>query len=409
MLIEYPYEPYQGNLPDLDIVKFFEDYINKEFSVALAAVSEEVDAEGFRQEVAKLDQYYSEGLHSGIKRFRQPKEPGFEEQKEMIHIKAPRTCFLIRGYQHDKFGRVYRFYTGTDRKKGKVYFHCYYIGKAEDRFQIMSVYMINERHTGWERKQGVNWAKENIIFEGVWRFEEPNHVTDQEDYYSERGIDDLGGSTLEGINLDRSDEHKATGQLSAPSELIILEDIRANAILRQVLPLLDGKFYVNGFIRNRKTDRLGVCSEENLQNALSFTRQLAELLETGGCTSLGSEGDTIYLPFVYCGDILLDGLPDFAANDDVPRGAKVIYDTIEDRKNCFWYDELEEDILENFAQGEQDSSFIAYVKADALMRKNLTELVEFHIEQGIEFPYVIGGTFAQGIFAGVVTSIVRTP
>jgi hypothetical protein len=123
---------------------------------------------------------------------------------------------------------------------------------------------------------------------------------------------------------------------------------------------------------------------------------------------LDSEGDTGYLPFVYCGEILLDGLPDFAANDEVPPGAKVVYDTVEERRNIFWFDEVEQEVLEMFEQGEQDPAYRTYVEADAQIRNNLTELVEFRIEKGTEFPYVIGGTFSSGIFVGVITTIVHT-
>lgn len=415
---EIKFEPYQNRLPDSEVIHFFQSFLEREYEVTLASVCDEIDADGFIKEVEKLDAFYREGLKSGVRRFRQPGDSDFEAQKSNFQIKACRTCFLLRSYEHKEYGTVYRFYTGTDRAKGKSYYHSYYIAKLGEKYRIISVYLINEKHNGWERRQGVNWGKETIAFTGVWRIVEPNNATDLEDYRSDWGIDNKEPILVkreEGNNSKAdTDTHNMVSNLNADksnndaNDSKLVEDARSNSILRRVLPLLEGRFYTNGFIRNNKVTEAEALPEEQGKKALKFADLLSEILNADGCSALNSEGDSDYLPFVYCGEILLDGLPDFAAKDEVPEGAKVVYDTVEERQNCFWYDEIEEDILESFEQGEESHSYQAYVEVDKLMRENLKDLVEFQIVKGTEFPYVIGGTFAPGIFVGVVTAIVRT-
>jgi hypothetical protein len=415
MLKEVKFKPYQNALPDPEAIRFFQSFIDKEYEITLASVCSEIDAKGFMKRVEELERFYSEGLKSGILRFRQPNDPDFEEQKNTILINACRTCFIIRSYKHKEYGMVYRFYTGTDRIKGKVYFNSYYIAKLEAGYRIISVFLINERHTGWERRQGANLMREGLVFTGVWRIVEPNNPMDIEDFKSEGGLDNKGQGFVKSEEETKADaviEQEDCKIIDNRKENIPssnpMENVRANAILARILPLLGGRFYSYGFIRNEKSLRINEITDKKLIKAVEFATHLCEILNEQGCSALSSEGDCIYLPFVYSGEILLDGLPDFAAKDDVPDGAKVIYDTVEERRICFWYDELEEDIIENFELGEEEPAYKAYVKVDTLMRENLTDLVEFQIEKGTEFPYVIGGTFAPRIFAGVVTAVVRT-
>lgn len=418
MLNEVMLKPYQNVLPDPEAIHFFQSFLEKEYEVTLATVRDEIDADGFIKEVEKLDAFYREDLKSGVRRFRQPGDSDFEAQKSNIQIKACRTCFLLRSYEHKEYGTVYRFYTGTDRATGKAYYGSHYIAKLGEKYRIISVYLINEKHNGWERIQGVNWRKETIAFTGVWRIVEPNNSTDLEDYRSDWGFDNkelILVKREEGNNRKiNTDTQNIVSNLNADKsnndadDSKLVEDFRANSILSRVLPLLEGRFYTNGFIRNNKVSEAEVLPEEQGKKALKFSDLLCEILNADGCGALNSEGDCGYLPFVYCGEILLDGLPDFAAKDEVPEGAKVVYDTVEERRNCFWFDEIEEDILESFEQGKESHSYQAYVEADTLMRENLKDLVEFQILKGTEFPYVIGGTFAPRIFAGVVTAIVRT-
>lgn len=418
MLKKVELKPYQNSLPNLEAISFFEKFLEKEYEVTLASVSDEIDAERFMNEVKELDSYYREGLKSGVLRIRQPGDFNFEEKKLELQIKACRTCFLLRSYQHKEYGIVYRFYTGTDRTKGKTYYHSYYVAKLGEKYQIIAVYLINERHNGWERRQGVNWEKETIEFTGVWRIVEPYNDTDLEDYRSEQGIDHKEPILVkreEGNNRKfDADTQNMFSTLNADmlnndaNDSILVEDVRSNSILSCVLPLLGGRFYTNGFIRNIMGSLEGILPEEQGGKALKFADLLSEILNADGCGALNSVEDFGYFPFVYYGEILLDGLPDFAAKDDVPNGAKVIYDTVEERRICFWYDEMEEDVLECFEGGKENHSYQAYLEVDKLMRENLTDLVEFQVEKGIEFPYVIGGTFAPKIFVGVITKIVRT-
>ncbi len=418
MLKEIKFEPYQNILPDLEAIRFFQGFLDREYEVTLASLRDDIDAEGFIKEVEKLDGFYREGLKSGVLRFRQPGAPGFEEQKETIKIKACRTCFLVRSYEHKDYGTVYRFYTGTDRTTGKVYFNSYYVAKLEEGYRIISVYFINQRHNGWERRQGVNFEKEAPIFTGVWRVVEPDNGIDLEDYKSERGIDYKDPMSVKSEEEKNRNKYSDTRNkdsylkidksINNSMSLKLVEDVRTNSILSRVLPLLEGRFYTNGFLRNNKVSEAEVLPGEQEKKALKFADLLSDILNADGCSALNSEGDCGYLPFVYCGEILLDGLPDFAAKDEVPEGAKVVYDTVEERRNCFWFDEIEEDIIETFEQGTEDPAYQAYMEVDKLLRENLKDLVEFQIEKGTEFPYVIGGTFAPGIFAGVVTVIVRT-
>ncbi|WP_438448567.1 hypothetical protein [Gorillibacterium sp. sgz5001074] len=405
-------EPWNGMLPEPEAVEFIQSFLQTQYRVTMAKAREDLDQAAFEGEVRQLDGFYREGLKSGFVRGKQPGDDGFAEFAEQFHIKAERTCFLIRAYEHAKLGRVYRFYTGTDRKKGKQYYLSYYCANLGDGFRIVGEYLINSAHTAWERQQGEKWADGAFAFTAVWRFHEPENEKDKEDYISDAGRDLKANKTP--LPMTVSPKRNSEPETKEMADFIrrfgpIQEDARAQSILQsEGLELLGGSIYTSGFFRNGHSPADTGLPWAQLAEATGFAVELAGILQAGGCTAPDSEGDSPYVPFVYCGEMLLDGLPDFAAKDDVPAGASVVYDTVEERACMFWPDELEEEIREMLDQGDNLQSGQAYRDADHLMRRKLTRTVVFQIERGVNIPWVIGGTFCPGIFAGVVTLCIRT-
>lgn len=183
-----------------------------------------------------------------------------------------------------------------------------------------------------------------------------------------------------------------------------MEDTKINNSLASSLSLLKGRFYTNGFFREGSDPKTVDLPEKELKDAIAFSKDIVNVLRKGECTALESEGDKAYFPFVYCGEMLLDGLPDFAAKDDVPKGAVVKYDELGERSCIFWYNEFAEDYKEDLAAETVEAFQIASSK----MKTYLKDLVEFEVVYGTEYPVVIGGTFCSGIFAGVITTRVHT-
>lgn len=412
MANEWIMEPWNGMLPEPEATEFIQSFLQIQYRVTRAKAREDLDQAAFEGEVRQLDEFYREGLKSGVIRGKQPGDNGFAEFAEQFQNKAERTCFLIRAYEHAKLGRVYRFYTGTDRKKGKQYFLSYFCANPGNGFRIVGEYLINNAHTAWERQQGEKWADGAFAFTAVWRLEEPANEKDKEDYFSDAGSDLKGvipprplavppSVSGEPVTKEMADFIRQFGA--------IREDERTHSILqREGLELLGGNFYTNGFFRSGNNPVSSDLPWANLTEAIGFAEELAGILQAGGCTALDSEGDSSYVPFVYCGEMLLDGLPDFAARDEVPLGAKVVYDTLELRSCMFWPDELDEEIREMLDHGNNSLSNAAYQAADRLMRRKLTDAVVFQIERGPQFPWVVGGTYCPGIFAGVATLCIRT-
>lgn len=393
--------------------EFIEAFLKAQYAATMAQGREDLNEGGFQQEVAKLNSYfkldvfYPDREPPIPKRTQRPGDAAFAELAEQLQINAVRRLFLVRAYEHSEWGVIYRIYVGTDRKKGNQYFFSYYIAKVAADYKIIAQYLINSNHTGWEWSQGLRLHNKPLTFAGVWRFTEPAKEKDQQDYYSEEGIDYQNFAGKKPLPSDRQPETITPG----PEKSMIVEpfgriqqDQAANTYFADYLVLLAGRFFNHGFFRNGADPFAPSLPWQELADAVRFSREITSLLSEAGCTALESEGDATYFPFVYCGDMLLDGLPDFAAKDDVPTGAVVKYDTLGDRQCLFWYDEFAEDYAEDLAS----STFEGFKQAHDKMKVALTDLVEFAIVAGAEFPVIIGGTFKPGVFVGVITRRVQT-
>lgn len=397
-----------------EIGEFIQGFLKAQYEVTMAQVREDLDEEGFKQEAAKLnaffklDIFYPEGAPPMIKRPHRPGEPAFAELAEQLQNKAVRKLFLVRAYEHPELGVIFRIYVGTDRKKGSQYFFSYYLTKVAEGYKIIAQYLINDSHTGWEWSQGLRLHKQPMTFAGVWRFIETAKEKDQEDYGSEEGIDYLSF----GAKKPLAQQMVQMVQMAPlPEQSIAVErigtiepDNSANLYFARCLELLMGRFFTHGFFRNGSDPFAASLPWQELADAVRVSKEMVSILREADCTVLESEGDAIYFPFVYCGDMLLDGLPDFAANDDVPLGAVVKYDTLEDRECLFWYD----DFAEDYAKDLDESSLVAFKTVHGKMKAVLKDLVEFTVVARTEYPVIIGGTFAPGIFAGVITIRVQT-
>jgi hypothetical protein len=383
-----------------EALEFLQNLLETEYKITLAKAREDLNQDGFNKEVEKLDVYYMKGLKSGVIRPCNPGDEGFSVFAVEVKIKARRKIFLIRAYKHTNYEIVYRAYVSTDREKGNRYFFSYYFAKVEDSFKIISQYIINDARTGWEWKQGIKFKFNTLEFLGVDRFIDPNQAKDCEDYKSEAGADYeiLIKDELD-ISIDASAE-----KLKFMESFRDMEDIEINNSLASSLSLLKGRFYTNGFFREGSNPKADKLQGKDLKEAMEFSKDIVKILRSGECTALDSEGDKGYYPFVYCGEMFLDGLPDFAAKDDVPKGAIVEYETLGERSCIFWYDEFEEDYEEDLAQ----ETLEAFKSASDKMKFYLKDLVEFSIVYGTEYPVVIGGTFSSEIFAGIVTTRVHT-
>ncbi|MBP2638981.1 MAG: hypothetical protein H6Q72_4888 [Firmicutes bacterium] len=400
----------RSKLPS-EVANFIDNFLQTQYKVTMAQVREDLDEEGFKQEAAKLnaffklDIFYPEGAQPFIKRAHRPGDAAFAELAEQLQHKAVRKLFLVRAYEHPEWGVIYRIYVGTDRKKGSQYFFSYYLTKVAENYKIIAQYLINDSHTGWEWSQGLRLHKQPMTFAGVWRFIEPAKEKDQEDYGSEEGIDYLNFGAKKPL------AQQIAQMAPLPEKSIVVErigtiepDNSANLYFARCLELLMGRFFTHGFFRNGPDPFAASLPWQELADAVQFSKEIVSILREADCTALESEGDGVYFPFVYCGDMLLDGLPDFAANDDVPPGTVVKYDTLEDRECLFWYD----DFAEDYAADLDETSLSAFKSIHGKMKAVLTDLVEFSIVNGTEFPVIIGGTFAPGIFAGVITIRVQT-
>lgn len=394
-----------------EVANFIDNFLQTQYEVTMAQVREDLDEEGFKQEAAKmnaffkLDIFYPEGAPPRIKRAHRPGEPAFAELAEQLQNKAVRKLFLVRAYEHSEWGVIYRIYVGTDRKTGSQYFFSYYLTKVAEGYKIIAQYLINDNHTSWEWSQGVRLHKQPMTFAGVWRFTEPTKEKDQEDYSSEEGID------YPSFGIKKPLAQQAVLSAPAPEKPIVVErlgtieqDNVANLYFARCLELLMGRFFTHGFFRNGSDPFAASRPWQDLAEAVQFSKEIVSILREADCTALESEGDAVYFPFVYCGDMLLDGLPDFAANDDVPPGAVVKYDTLDDRECLFWYD----DFAEDYAEDLDESSLAAFKTVHGKMKAVLKDIVEFTVVAGTECPVIIGGTFAPGIFAGVITTRVQT-
>ena len=385
---------------DKEAVEFLQNFLETEYKITLAKAREDLDKEGFNKEVEKLDVFYMKGLKSGVIRSRNPGDENFSFLAEEVKINAMRKIFLIRAYKHINYEIVYRAHVSTDREKGKSYFHSYYFAKVEEDYKIIAQYIINDARTGWEWKQGIKFKINTLEFLGVDRFIEPNQAKDCEDYKSEAGAD------YETFIKDEFNIHKneSSEKLKYMESFRDMEDTEINNSLASSLSLLKGRFYTNGFYREGSNPKAHKPQEKDLKEAIEFSKEIVKILRNSECTALDSEGDKGYYPFVYCGEMLLDGLPDFAAKDDVPKGAMVEYDTLGERSCIFWYDEFEEDYEEELVQ----ETLEAFKSASDKMKYSLKDLVEFTVAYGTEHPVVIGGTYNSGIFAGIVTTRVHT-
>lgn len=383
-----------------EALEFFWNFLETEYKITLAKAREDLNQEGFNKEVEKLDAFYMKGLKSGVIRPCNPGDEGFSVFADEVKIKAIRKIFHIRAYKHANYEIVYRAYVSTDREKGNRYFFSYYFAKVEDSFKIISQYIINDARTGWEWKQGIKFKINTLEFLGVDRFIEPNQAKDCEDYKSEAGSD---YEILIKEELDKSLDERSE-KLKFMESFRDMEDTKINNSLASCLFLLKGRFYTNGFFREGSNPKAAKLKEKDLKEAIDFSKDIVKILRNGECTSLDSEGDKGYYPFVYCGEMLLDGLPDFAAKDDVPKGAIVEYDALGERSCIFWYDEFEDDYEEDLVQ----ETLEAFKSASDKMKSYLKDLVEFSVVYGTEYPVVIGGTFSSGIFAGIVTTRVHT-
>ncbi|TCL39821.1 hypothetical protein EV210_10116 [Anaerospora hongkongensis] len=391
--------------------EFIEAFLTAQYAATMAVGREDLDEEGFQQEVAKLNSYfkldvfYPDREPPVPRRTRQPGEPAFAELAEQLQNKAVRKLFMVRAYEHPEWGVIYRIYVGTDRKKGTQYFFSYYIAKVAESYKIIAQYLINDSHTGWEWSQGLRLHKQPMIFAGVWHFTEPTKEKDQEDYGNEEGIDYPSFGTKQPLarqavlNATAPEKPKVVERLG-----MIEQDNAANLYFARCLELLMGRFFTHGFFCNGSDPFAASLPWQELADAVQFSKEMVSFLREADCTALESEGDAIYFPFVYCGDLLLDGLPDFAANDHVPPGAVVKYDTLDDRECLFWYD----DFAEDYAEDLDESSLAAFKTVHGKMKAVLKDLVEFTIVAGTECPVIIGGTFATSIFAGIITIQVQT-
>lgn len=390
---------------------FIEAFLKAQYAATMALGREDLGEEGFQQEVAKLnfyfklDAFYPEGAPPVLKRARQPGDVAFVELADQLQHKAVRRLFLVRAYEQPEWGMIYRIYVGTDRKKGNQYFFSYYIAKVAEGYKIIAQYVINNNHTGWEWSQGLRLHNKPLNFAGVWRFTEPTKEKDQQDYYSEEGIDcpSFGDkkplARQAELNAAMSEKPIVVERLGT-----IEQDYAVNLYFARCLELLMGRFFTHGFFRNGSDPFAASLPWQALADAVQFSKEIISILREADCTALESEGDAVYFSFVYCGDMLLDGLPDFAANDDVPPGAVVKYETLDDRDCLFWYD----DFAEDYAEDLTENSLAAFKIVHGKMKAVLKDLVEFAIVAGPEFPVIIGGTFAPGIFAGVITIRVQT-
>jgi hypothetical protein len=381
-------------------VEFFQDFLETEYKITLAKAREDLNKEEFNKEVEKLDAFYMEGLKSGVIRPCNPGDENFSVFADQVKINDIRKIFLIRAYKNPDYEIVYRAYVSTDREKGNRYFFSYYFAKVEDSFKIISQYIINDACTGWEWKQGIKFKINTLEFLGVDRFIEPNQAKDCEDYKSEAGAD---YETLIKDEFNTYENARDEKQKFIESFRDV-EDTEINNSLASSLRLLKGRFYNNGFFREGSNPKAANLQEKDLKGAIEFSKDIVKILANSECTALDSEGDKGYYPFVYCGEMLLYGLPDFAAKDEVPKGAIVEYDTLGERSCIFWYDEFEEDYEEDLVQ----ETLEAFKSASDKMKSSLKDLVEFAVVYGIEYPVVIGGTFCSGIFAGIVTTRVHT-
>lgn len=383
-----------------EALEFLQNFLETEYKITLAKAREDLNQEGFNKEVEKLDAFYMKGLKSGVIRSRNPGDEDFSLHVEEIKFKAMRKIFLIRTYKHTDYEMVYRAYVSTDREKGERYFYSYYFAKVEEDYKIIAQYIINDARTGWDWKQGMKFKINTLEFLGVSRFIEPNQAKDCEDYKSEAGAD------YETLIKDEfnTNINESAENLKLMESFRDMEDTEINNSLASSLSLLKGRFYTNGFYREGSNPKAHKPQEKDLKKAIEFSKDIVKILRNSECTALDSEGDKGYYPFVYCGEMLLDGLPDFAAKDDVPKGAIVEYDTLGERSCIFWYDEFEEDYEEELDQ----ETLEAFKSASDKMKSSLKDLVEFAVVYGIEYPVVIGGTFSSGIFAGIVTTRVHT-
>jgi hypothetical protein len=412
-----------------EALEFIQSFLDTEYKVTLAKGREDLDKDGFKQEVQKLDAFYKEGLKSGVIRPRNPGDENFSSLAEEVKINTVRKVFLIRAYKNADYGIVYRAYAGTDREKGNRYFYSYYFSKIESDYKIIAQYVINESHTAWEWKQGIKFKNDSFEFLEVNRFIEPNAAKDSEDYFSEAGIDYVSSinnkSELKGNltnrDINESKEKQKTMEIHEDMEEAEINNSLSSRLgqggmtsrdawraMEQgemtSLNLLKGRFYTNGFFREGSNPKAVDLPGKELKDAIAFSKDIVKILRNGECTALESEGDKTYFPFVYCGEMLLDGLPDFAAKDDVPKGAVVEYDQLDERSCIFWYDDFAEEYEEDLAP----ESLEAFQLASNKMKASLEDLVEFAVKYGIEYPVIIGGTFCSGIFAGVITTRVRT-
>ncbi len=184
--------------------------------------------------------------------------------------------------------------------------------------------------------------------------------------------------------------------------------------------ILDGRFYSIGYFPEGEDPAAMEHPWEALDASLTFAAELAGLLRAAGCTTLESEGDAPYFPFVSSTCVTQRELDFDRLGVSLPQALRSAYSKGDlhesystdidiayatNRACLFWPNGREED----YASDLRPEEYRAYRQVSDRMRAELEEPWAVTLYSDfIEFPVLYGGVNIHEHFVGVLTSRVWT-
>ncbi|MDJ1471056.1 hypothetical protein [Xanthocytophaga flava] len=399
-----------------EAIAFINEFIANEYA-AWQAYYLEQDDELFEEVRDKVDRMYGADLMTEVN-YRSIYESWFTEGEAKLAQVKPRILFQIKEYEHTDYGSLFRCYVSSYSNWSDSYSASFYIAKRENfrtkekEWRIVSKY--NNDVGNWQWRGGIRVEPLGKLL-SVRQFQPPADPVDLADY--EAALNSVVAPTETKtaptpVSLDREKGENPQRDafvetFGAIEEKVLWGKQYAGTPSQDpnwsiFLTLLGGKFYTSGFFRQGADPLSDTLPWPALGEAIRFTQELAQLLTEAGCTALNSEGDMAYFPFVYCGE-MIDGLPDFIALGQFLEGAKLRMKRIQKRNCIFWDQQADEEYKEYLSP----QTFEAFEQVSQKMKATLKSLVEISLVYEPAFPVVMGGTFQPGIFAGLVTLMIR--
>ncbi len=425
-----------------EAIEFIQDFIRKEYAAYQACYLER-ERKVFKEAQRAVGLMYAGDLRTQVQRGIEPEEEWFTEGEKKIQEIKERLLFQIREYEHQEYGSLWGCYVSDPHGWTSIRDGIESPPYWSDSYScILYVAYITSPVTSEKNLYIIaeyNFTSKKYIYGSllleplgntvaILQFQPPKDEESRVEYEKDSRLAVQLSASVKKLQESKkgpeevekkpekvAESHTPSAQLSfkasspGQEEFIRIFGALEEKILweaedyRICLKLLGGRFYTHGFFPDGSDPYRANLPWEDIIAATKFLNEVTDILKEGGCTSLGSAGDRRYYPFL-CRDEKLAYLPSFVNKISTNLPGTDFKSYMRTERSCIFWGKGEEAMLKEYLDAK---TIKAFKQAGKMLKEKLKGRGELDIVQtpySIEYPLILGGTFATGLFAGVFTT-----